>query len=498
MFGTVQDVTERKMAENALSESESRLRLALEAAELGVWDLDLTTDVAVRSLRHDQIWGYDTLQPQWGLEAAMRHVVPEDRPAIDEAYARAAETGLLHHENRVRWPDGSIHWISVHGRGHRNAQGQLVRISGVVADKTERKRAEQAVLESEARFRIAIKNAAIVPAQMDRDLRYQWIYNPHPDFDATTVIGKRDDELEDSEAVRELMALKRRVIESGRGERQTIRFERSDGVRVYDVLVEPLRDAHGAVAGLTSSSFDVTERVLAEAALEAANAALLDSARRKDDFLATLAHELRNPLAPIQSSIDVLRITSGDAAAVERLLPMLQRQTTQLKRLVDDLLDVSRLMRGKIGLQKEPVDLRILVQDVVQELMPSQRNVDIELPAQPLMVNGDSVRLRQIFGNLLNNGIKYTDEGGNIRISLRRENGTAIASVRDDGKGIGHEFLGRIFHAFEQEQSGSEGLGIGLALVRQLAELHGGTAEARSAGPGCGSEFVVCLPVSEA
>ena len=225
---------------------------------------------------------------------------------------------------------------------------------------------------------------------------------------------------------------------------------------------------------------------------------MLDSARRKDDFLATLAHELRNPLAPIQSSIDVLRITSGDAAAVERLLPMLQRQTTQLKRLVDDLLDVSRLMRGKIGLQKEPVDLRILVQDVAQELMPSQRNVDLELPAQPLVVNGDSVRLRQIFGNLLNNGIKYTDEGGNIRISLRRENGTAIASVRDDGKGIGHEFLGKIFHAFEQEQSGSEGLGIGLALVRQLAELHGGTAEARSAGPGCGSEFVVCLPVSEA
>jgi PAS domain-containing protein len=148
----------------------------------------------------------------WGLKHAMRHVPAEDHAAVREAHARAAETGVLEHENRVRWPDGSIHWIRANGRIHYDDDGRPVRIVGVVADITEAKRSEQALRESEARFRIAVRNAAVVPAQVDQELRYQWIYNPHPDFDPDQVIGKRDDEIDDSDGSRTLMALKRRVL----------------------------------------------------------------------------------------------------------------------------------------------------------------------------------------------------------------------------------------------------------------------------------------------
>jgi len=142
-FGTNTDITERKQSEEALREKEERLRVALEAADLGTWDLDLTTDVATRSFRHDQIWGFTEPQQEWGLDIAMRHVVPEDRPLIEQAYARAMETGVLYHENRVIWPDGSIHWIAATGRLQRDATGRPIRMVGVVADITERKRADE-------------------------------------------------------------------------------------------------------------------------------------------------------------------------------------------------------------------------------------------------------------------------------------------------------------------------------------------------------------------
>jgi PAS domain S-box-containing protein len=472
---------------------------ALDASGTGVWELDLVKGTAWRSIRHDQIFGYPELLPEWNYSMFMQHVVSEDRASVNAAFEHAlAELGEWAVECRITRLDGQERWIAGKGRVFAGADGEAAAMFGTVQDITERKETEQALRENEARLRVGLKNANVVAAQMDRELRYQWIYNPHADFDAQAVLGKRDDELEDSAGVRRLIALKRRVIESGRGERETIRFDRSNGLRIYDIFVEPIHDAYGEVVGVTSSSFDVTERVLAEVALEKANAALGESARRKDDFLATLAHELRNPLAPIQSGIDVLRITSGEVAAVKQMLPMMQRQMTQLKHLVDDLMDVSRLMRGKIALKREPVDLRIVLQDVVQDLVPNlERNVDLQLPDQPLVMHGDAVRVRQIFDNLLSNAIKYTEEGGNICVHLAPATGTAIATVQDDGQGIGHDFLSRIFDPFEQEQAASEGLGIGLALVRQLVEQHGGTVEARSGGPGRGSEFVVRMPLIE-
>lgn len=475
----------------------NRWAFALDASEIGVWELDLTTQSAWRSKLHDRIFGYPELLPEWTFDVFLEHVVEADREEVEATFKRALEQcGEWRFECRICRADGEQRWIAARGRVHTDSHGEPAAMFGTVQDVTDRKRSEQAVLESEARFRVAVRNAAVVAAQMDRELRYQWIYNPHPDFDPHAVLGKRDDELEDSEGTGQLVALKGRVLESGRGERQTIRFDRSDGVHVYDVFVEPLRDAAGGVIGVTSSSFDVTERVLAEEALEAANASLREGSRRKDDFLAMLAHELRNPMAPIQSGIDILRLTSSNIAQVRRVLPMMERQMNQLKRLVDDLLDISRITRDKIKLSRKPLDLVRLVQDVCQVAQVSaSRNFSLSVPDEPLVVMVDEVRLRQIIGNLLDNAIKYTEESsGNIWMSLTRDGSDAVLRLRDDGVGIAPELMTRIFDAFEQGD-GSDGLGIGLALAHRLVEMHHGRLLAKSDGPGCGSEFVMRLPV---
>lgn len=485
------------MIQQPLSNDSNRWAFALDASEIGVWELDLTTQSAWRSLLHDQIFGYPELLPEWTYQLFIDHVLEADRGAVEAAFERALETrGEWRFECRIRRADGEERWLAAKGRVHVDASAQPAAMFGTVQDVTERKRVEQAALESEARFRIAIKNAAVVAAQMDRDSRYQWIYNPHPDFDPCWVLGKRDDELEDSEGARQLVALKRRVLESGEGERQSIRFDRSDGLRIYDSFIEPLHDAVGNIIGLTSSSFDVTERVLAEEALAAANAELLEGSRRKDDFLATLAHELRNPLAPIQSGLDILRLTSPGVPEVQRVLPMMERQMDQLKRLVDDLLDISRITRDKISLIRQPVDLRQVVEDAFETAAAqARRRMSLDLPGEPAVVVGDEVRLRQVIGNVLDNAVKFTpEEVGNIWVSLRRHDGVAVIGIRDDGRGIAPELQSRVFDAFEQDES-SEGLGIGLALAHRLVEMHEGHIEVSSKGRGHGSEFTIFLPI---
>jgi signal transduction histidine kinase/ActR/RegA family two-component response regulator len=232
------------------------------------------------------------------------------------------------------------------------------------------------------------------------------------------------------------------------------------------------------------------------ARMNASHAELQQQEQRKDQFLATLAHELRNPLAPMQSAVDILALRPGDPAVAQRVLPILQRQLVHMKHLVDDLLDVSRITQGKITLARQAVDLSQVIQDVVQAAMPQfQQNVHLDLTAEPLLVLGDEVRVRQIMGNILDNALKYTRHNGSIWITSRREGEDAVLRVRDDGIGISPELLERIFEPFVQADA-KQGLGLGLALVHQLVEMHGGKVQADSAGLGCGSEFVVRLPCS--
>jgi signal transduction histidine kinase/ActR/RegA family two-component response regulator len=226
--------------------------------------------------------------------------------------------------------------------------------------------------------------------------------------------------------------------------------------------------------------------------------------RRKDEFLATLAHELRNPLAPIRNAVQILRLSQGGAPAAAQLSEMMERQVGQMVRLVDDLLEVSRITRGKIELRRTRAALAAVIEAAIETSRPqietSRHALGVELPPEPLYLDADATRLAQVFANLLNNAAKYTDPGGRITIEAAREGDEVAVCVRDTGMGIAPSALSRVFDMFVQADHASErmqgGLGIGLTLVRRLVEMHGGSVQARSEGPGKGSEFVVRLPLA--
>jgi signal transduction histidine kinase/ActR/RegA family two-component response regulator len=234
-----------------------------------------------------------------------------------------------------------------------------------------------------------------------------------------------------------------------------------------------------------------------------AEQALLSADRRKDEFLATLAHELRNPLAPIRTGLDILRLRSGDAAATQRATDIMERQLRQMVRLVDDLLDVSRINTGKFGIKVGRVELKAVVNDALEVV---RSTIDLhghelitDLPDRPVFLNGDATRLAQVLSNLLNNAAKYTNRGGKVRLSARVEDKTLVVTVADNGIGIAPDMIASVFEMFVQVDSTLErtnaGLGVGLSLARRLVELHHGTIEANSAGIGRGTEFTVRLPI---
>jgi CheY-like chemotaxis protein/PAS domain-containing protein len=247
--------------------------------------------------------------------------------------------------------------------------------------------------------------------------------------------------------------------------------------------------------GHVGMSIDVNEAVQAEEALRTAD-------RRKDEFLATLAHELRNPLAPISNALQLLRLPEG-RRRIDSLLEMTGRQVKQMVRLVDDLMEVTRITRGKIDLRRVPVPLADILYSAVETSQPEvdrkRHRLTLTLPPDELVLDGDQVRLTQVFANLLNNAAKYTAPGGDLHLSARREGDDVVVVLRDNGKGIPAEQLPLIFDMFSQPHGDcgrtESGLGIGLAMVRSLVHLHDGAVEAHSAGPGQGSEFLVRLPL---
>jgi PAS domain S-box-containing protein len=245
---------------------------------------------------------------------------------------------------------------------------------------------------------------------------------------------------------------------------------------------------------------DISDRKHAEAALQAANEQLRDSGRRKDEFLAVLAHELRNPLAPIANALELLNLQGSRDPAMQSARDVISRQLRHMVRLIDDLLDVGRITSGKLELRIERVELAAVVERALETSRPHLRGHEftLSLPAQPVWLDADPVRLAQVLSNLLNNACKYTPAGGQIRLSAERAGARVAVRVRDTGIGIAKEQLPRLFNMFAQVTPPLErtqgGLGIGLALSRELVAMQGGAVEARSDGAGRGSEFTVTLP----
>jgi PAS domain S-box-containing protein len=286
------------------------------------------------------------------------------------------------------------------------------------------------------------------------------------------------------------------VLRDGQGEIE-IRFRhfKTGAARWMAYKVLTLTDHTGAATGFATVSQDVTER-------KARADELIEADRRKNEFLAMLAHELRNPLAPLSNAVQAIRRREpGDEHTVAAATDILDRQIRQMSRLVNDLLDASRVSRGKIELRCAPIALRPVVEEAIETVRPLvaslEHTLTATLPDEALYVDGDAGRLSQVIGNLLANAAKFTDKGGRIWLSAAREGDEAVIRVRDNGIGIAPEHLQRLFDMFVQVDTAIErsrdGLGIGLTLVKRLVELHGGTVQVHSAGPGCGSEFTVRL-----
>jgi signal transduction histidine kinase len=274
-----------------------------------------------------------------------------------------------------------------------------------------------------------------------------------------------------------------------------IEIVRADGSVLYvQNDVEPLVDTAGRIYGCVSVCVDLTDRKLAEIALREAD-------RRKDEFLATLSHELRNPLAPIRTAIEIMRLAHGDRDLVEKARATIERQLQHLVRITDDLLDVARITQNRVELRRERLDLRAVVDAAIEACRPmidaQGLALTLDIPPRPLWIVADLTRMAQAFSNLLNNAAKYTERGGQIRVSMETSAGDAVVTFADTGLGIQPDLLPRIFDMFTQLQAHRDraqgGLGIGLTLAKRLIELHGGTIEAQSEGLGRGSRFIVRL-----
>jgi signal transduction histidine kinase/ActR/RegA family two-component response regulator len=307
----------------------------------------------------------------------------------------------------------------------------------------------------------------------------------------------------------ERLAEEDHIIASLQDARRIDHFEtervRSDGRRIIvSLTISPIKDESGAVVGASKIVRDVTERRQLEDSLRQLATDLAESDRRKTEFLAMLAHELRNPLAPISNAARALRLSRGNDHALRSASEMLERQVAQMARLVDDLLDMSRITRGKIGLRKDRIELAPIIQQAVEAVRAQYKNMNHELtvsmPAQPVHLEADPARLAQVIGNLLNNACKFTDRGGRVSLNVEVADDQAVVQVRDNGIGIAAEDLPRVFDMFAQVDTSLErsrdGLGLGLTLVKTLVELHDGSVEAHSDGPGRGSTFTMRLPIA--
>ena len=492
------EVDQRRQAESALLETQAQLRAALSVETVGVLFLKLSGTLVDANPAFERMSGYrrDELLalPDW------HSLTP---PEFLEITAKAAreleETGrTAPFEKQMLRKDGSRFWglcapARVVDSGIESLCVEFILDIGAA------KGAEAGLRESEARFRALADASPALIWQIDAEGKTVYFNQRYLE-----VVGLAPEQLlgHGWQAVLHPDDL-HPYLETVEGAlRRQARYQRRVRIRVKDSGWHPF-DAHGApwfgadghFRGHVGICIDISATVQTEEALR-------DADRRKDEFLATLAHELRNPLAPISNAVHLLRHPEGRRAS-DRIVEMIERQVRQMVRLVNDLMDVSRITRGKIGLSKAPVALADILASAIETSQPAidgaRHAFSVSLPTQALTLQADKVRLTQVFANLLNNAAKYTDRGGRIWLDARRDGDMAVITVRDTGIGIDPAALPHVFEMFAQAHAPSDrhqgGLGIGLTMVRQLVELHGGTVEAHSAGPGQGSEFVVRLPL---
>ena len=496
--GAMTDITELEQAHRIIAESASFYEQTLES-------------IPGMTFTNDASGACDYVSPQWveftGVSAVeqlgdgwSRVLLPDDRERTRAAWHAAVHgRGAYDLEYRVLRHDGEYEWFKVRGRAIRDATGAVAGWIGTAVNINDLKETEARLRESEERFRTLADNVSQLVWMADSQGSVFWYNQRWFDFAGGTLeemAGWGWTKLVHPDDVTRVVERIKRAWEAGEPWEDTFQVRREDGCyRWFLVRAAPIRDARGNVVRWFGTHTDVTEQ-------RAAQEMLREADRRKDEFLATLAHELRNPLAPIRSGLDVLS-RARDEATRHRAERTIERQLGHMVRLVDDLLDVSRISRGKIELQRTRLPVSAVIETAVETSGPSIEEGRHELCVSihdELWVDGDLTRLAQVVANLLNNAAKYTPTGGRIDVDVRADGRDVVIAVSDSGIGIEREVLPHVFELFTRGGAhrgrAFGGLGIGLSLVTNLVQMHGGTVTAESPGVGHGSTFTVRLPLA--
>jgi PAS domain S-box-containing protein len=498
------DLTERRRHEESLRQNEARFRSLVEGVrDYAIFMLDTEGRVTTWNAGAQHIMGYDA------VEAIGEHLstfYPQDgrqRDLAELELQTAMIEGRFEDEGwRVR-KDGSRFWASVILTAVRNPTGVLVGFSKITRDLTERRKHESTLRESEERIRLLVESVidySIITVDEDGFVN-SWNLGAEriTGFTGPEIIGRHFSHLYPPEDIASNKPWQQlvRANEGTRVSEESWRV-RKDGSQFWaNSVIGKLASGEGPGVNFYIVTQDLTQRRHAES--------LADTAQKMHEFIAMLAHELRNPLAPIRNAVALMHRRNIQDPIVESMRQTIERQSGQLARIIDELLDVNRVARGQFTIEKETLDLREILQRSIETSRPlieaRQHKLDVDMGDAAIPVHADPLRMQQVVVNLLNNAAKYTSSEGTITLQARTIDGHAEIRVRDTGKGIPRDALDRVFDLFIQLEpnSGSAlgGLGVGLALVRRIVELHGGRVYARSEGLGRGAEFNVRLPLSQ-
>ncbi|HEV3262610.1 MAG TPA: PAS domain S-box protein [Gemmataceae bacterium] len=503
------DITERKRAGEALRESETRLRNLVFALPAAVYTTDREGRITLFNDEAAQLWGR---RPEIGKDlwcGSWRIFRPDGTPLPHEecpmAVALREGSSVQGQEIVVERPDGMRVCVLPYPVPLRDSAGEIVGGVNMLVDITDRKRAE------EARSRLAAivesSDDAIIANSLDGTIT-SWNKGAERIFgySAEEIVGRPITTLAVPDSSDAPLGILERMRQGERIEHYQTRGRTKDGRNIFvSLAVSPVRDAAGRIIGVSKIARDITEQKRLEEALQDQTRQLAEADRRKDDFLAMLGHELRNPLGLIRNAVEIHRLSGHVDPVLQHSRDMIDRQAAHMARLIDDLLDVSRIAHGKVLLRKEVLDLVKVVEATVEDyrggLEAAGLTLKLQLPDEPLWVRGDPTRLAQIVGNVLHNASKFTEPSGcvTVRVAQPDSGNTAVIAVRDTGIGMDRETLIQVFETFRQAENSQPrsrgGLGLGLALVKGLVELHDGSVQAESEGPGRGSEITIRLPM---
>ncbi|HYT62607.1 MAG TPA: chemotaxis protein CheB [Gemmatimonadales bacterium] len=495
------DIDSIKTTAESLRLGVERLRIMYDRAPVGIFETDLEGRFERVNDKFCELTGR-TRDALLALRAEdITH--PDDLAAQQEDFerVRSGAAPSTRREQRYVRESGDAVWVELHRFTVPDTQGRPAFAVGIAEDIAERKETETELRRREARFRTLMNSApALIWVTGTEGIEYvNQAYLEFLGVESQEVLGNAWTYFMHPEDRDGWAAAYAQAVSGLQPLEYQFRFRRGDGEYRWMMCVAlPQFGPAGKFAGYAGTSFDITSLKSAEASLRTAD-------ERKDEFIAMLAHELRNPLAPITNVVQMMRAQQLDAKTLSWAHEVLDRQLRNIGRMVNDLLDVSRISHGKIQLHPERVELTELVARAVDALRATieagEKEIAIELPTAPVVMVADPVRLEQVIGNLVHNAVKFTPQGGHISVRTTvNDGGTEVAiSIRDDGDGIASDALPRVFERFVQGNTSLDraqgGLGIGLSLVRGLVELHGGTIEAKSDGPGHGSEFIVRLPL---